>query len=36
MGGEGLYEMIPGFFAATAAVILVSLATQRSRILSAA
>ena len=36
MGGEGLYEIIPGFIAASAAVILVSLATQRSRVPSAA
>lgn len=35
-GGEGLYEIIPGFVAATAAVVLVSLATQRSSTLSPA
>lgn len=29
-GGEGIYEIIPGFLAATAAVVMVSLATQRT------
>jgi SSS family solute:Na+ symporter len=28
MGGEGVYEIIPGFFAAWAAIVLVSMATR--------
>jgi SSS family solute:Na+ symporter len=28
LGGDGVYEIIPGFFASMAAIILVSLATK--------